>query len=39
MLTNNQNDGQIRLMIDGKQVTRVIKRREENETASSPTTP
>jgi ribosomal protein S8E len=38
MLTNNQNDGQIRLMIDGKQVTRVIKRREENETASSPTT-
>lgn len=36
-LTNNQNDGQIRLLIDGKQVTRVIKRREDNSAGQSTT--
>jgi hypothetical protein len=30
MLTNNDNSGEINLMIDGKQVSRVIKRRQEN---------
>jgi hypothetical protein len=35
MLTNNQNEGSITLSIDGKQVSRVIKRRADNERATS----
>jgi ribonuclease HII len=37
MLTNNENEGQIRLLIDGRQVTRVIKRREDNSAGQSTT--
>jgi hypothetical protein len=38
-LTNNQNEGKIQLMIDGKQVTRVIKKREADERSQNTSQP